>query len=590
MPRLPDEFIQQIRDANDIESVISSYVELRRRGKNLVGLCPFHNEKTPSFTVYPETASYFCFGCGAGGEVINFIRNIENLDFFEAVKLLADRSGLKLPDTQYDDSTANLRRRIYEANREAARFFHETLFTEKGKAQLDYLVRRNVSPKMIKHFGLGAAPDDWHALADHLRQKGFKQSELVAANLLRVTEKNGKKYYYDAFRAKVMYPVIDLRGNVVAFGGRVLDDSKPKYINTSDTLVYKKSNELFALNLAKNGNDRKLILCEGYMDVIALHQAGYENAVSTSGTALTPEQVSLVSRYADEVALCFDSDEAGQKAVRAALALFSKTGVKVKVIKLSGGKDPDEIIRVHGKEMFAKLLNQADNDTEYKLSRLRERYPTATDDGKINFLREAAKVLAFTDSLERDVYAMRLSDELGVSKDAIIQQINMVNKKEQYKKAKNELADAQKQAKELEKAVDPQRIKNVRAAKAEDTILISLLNNGAFYKKLKDKLVPELFVTTVNKRLLEVIIGRLEMDESVDISHLSQYLTSEEISAVARLLANQAMVSNTVKECEDCITVLEDERRKREAPTPSQMSDESFLAFFSSLNKDANDN
>ena len=590
MPRIPDDFIQQIRDANDIESVISSYVELRRRGKNLVGLCPFHNEKTPSFTVYPETASYFCFGCGAGGEVINFIRNIENLDFFEAVKLLADRSGLKLPDAQYDDSTANLRRRIYEANREAARFFHETLFTEQGKAQLDYLVRRNISPKMIKHFGLGAAPDDWHALEEHLRQKGFKQSELVAANLVRYTEKNGKRYYYDAFRAKVIYPVIDLRGNVVAFGGRVLDNSKPKYINTSDTLVYKKSNELFGLNFAKNGNDRKLILCEGYMDVIALHQAGYENAISTSGTALTPEQVSLISRYADEVALCFDSDEAGQKAVRAALALFSKTGVKIKVIKLSGGKDPDEIIRVHGKEMFAKLLNQADNDTEYKLSKLREKFPTATDDGKINFLREAVKVLAFTDALERDVYAMRLADELGVSKEAIIQQINSVNKKEQYKKAKNELADAQKQAKELEKAVDPQRIKNVRAAKAEDTILISLLNNGAFYKKVKDKLSSDLFVTTVNKRILEVIIERLEKDESVDITYLSQYLTSEEVSAVARLLANQAMVSNTVKECEDCITVLEDEKRKREAPTPSQMSDESFLAFFNSLKKDDNDN
>ena len=443
---------------------------------------------------------------------------------------------------------------------------------------------------MIKHFGLGAAPDDWHALEEHLRQKGFKQSELVAANLVRYTEKNGKRYYYDAFRAKVIYPVIDLRGNVVAFGGRVLDNSKPKYINTSDTLVYKKSNELFGLNFAKNGNDRKLILCEGYMDVIALHQAGYEKAISTSGTALTPEQVSLISRYADEVALCFDSDEAGQKAVRAALALFSKTGVKIKVIKLSGGKDPDEIIRVHGKEMFAKLLNQADNDTEYKLSKLREKFPTATDDGKINFLREAVKVLAFTDALERDVYAMRLADELGVSKEAIMQQINSVNKKEQYKKAKNELADAQKQAKELEKAVDPQRIKNVRAAKAEDTILISLLNNGAFYKKVKDKLSPDLFVTTVNKRILEVIIERLEKDESVDITYLSQYLTSEEVSAVARLLANQAMVSNTVKECEDCITVLEDEKRKREAPTPSQMSDESFLAFFSSLNKDDNDN
>ena len=589
MARFSDDFIQQIRDNNDIESIIGSYIELKRRGKNLVGLCPFHNEKTPSFTVYPDTASYYCFGCGAGGEVINFIRNIENLDFVESVKLLADRAGLKIPETDnYDDAIAKLRRRIYEANREAARFYHEMLFTEKGKMQLDYLLGRGVSPKMIKHFGLGAAPDDWHALAEYLKNKGFNRDELVAANLLRSSEKNGKRYYYDAFRNKVMYPVIDLRGNVVAFGGRVLDDSKPKYINTSDTLVYKKSNELFALNFAKNGNDRKLILCEGYMDVIALHQSGYENAVAGLGTALTPEQVSLISRYADEVALCYDSDEAGQKAVRAAMTLFSKTGVKVKVIRLEGGKDPDEIIKKHGKERFDRLLDKADNDTEYKLSKLREKYIVETDDGKLNFLREAVKVLAFCDSIERDVYAMRLSDELNVGKDAILQQINEVRKKENYLKTKAELSTAQKKVQNLDVAADPQRLKNVRAAKAEDTILVTLLNNASFYKSFKERLSKDVFVTPVNKHLLEIIINRLEEQERIDISHLSQYLTSEEVSVVARLLANQAMVSNTLKECEDCLLVLEEEKRKREAPTPAQMSDDSFLEFFNSLNKDEN--
>lgn len=589
MARFSDDFIQQIRDNNDIESVISSYIDLKRRGKNLVGLCPFHNEKTPSFTVYPETASYYCFGCGAGGEVINFIRNIENLDFTEAVKLLADRAGLKLPEYQnYDDSVAKLRRRIYEANREAARFYHETLFTDKGKKQLDYLLGRGVSPKMIKHFGLGAAPDDWHSLEEHLKSKGFKWEELVAANLVRNSEKNGKRYYYDVFRAKVMYPVIDIRGNVVAFGGRVLDDSKPKYINTSDTLVYKKSNELFALNFAKNGNNRKLILCEGYMDVIALHQAGYENAVAGLGTALTPEQVSLISRYADEVALCYDSDEAGQKAVRAAMTLFSKTGVKVKVIRLEGGKDPDEIIKRYGKERFERLLNKADNDTEYKLSKLREKYIVETDDGKLSFLREAVKILAFCDSIERDVYAMRLSDELNVGKDAIIQQINEVRRKENYRRTKTELATAQKRVQNLDIAADPQRLKNIRAAKAEDTVLVTLLNNAGFYKNIKDRLSEDVFITPVNKHLLEIITKRLEEQESIDISHLSQYLTSEEVSVVARLLANQAMVSNTLKECEDCLAVLEEEKKKREQVAPSQMSDESFLEFFNSLKKDEN--
>ncbi len=586
MARLPDDFIQQIRDHNEIESVISGYMELRRRGKTLTGLCPFHNEKTPSFTVYPETSSYYCFGCGAGGDVVTFIRNIENLDYIEAIKLLADRSGLKMPDAEYDDSASNLRRRVFEANRAAARFYHETLYKEEGKQQLSYLLNRGVSPAMIKHFGLGAAPDDWHALENALREQGFRRDELVAANLLRVSEKDGKRYYYDAFRAKVMYPVIDLRGNVVAFGGRVLDNSKPKYINTSDTLVYKKSKELFALNFAKNGNERKLILCEGYMDVIALHQAGYTNAVAGLGTALTPEQVSLISRYADEVALCYDSDEAGQKAVRAAMSLFSKTGVKVKVIRLSGGKDPDEIIKTHGKEMFSKLLDKADNDTEYKLSKLREKYIVETDDGKLNFLREASKLLVYSDSIERDVYALRLADELGVSKDAILQQISQLARKENYRKSKTELQTAQKQVQALEMAADPQRAKNKRAAKAEDVLIITLLNNGAFYNKLKDRLSEDIFATPVNKRIFQLITTRLVNNEGVDISQLSQYLTSEEVSAVARLLAKQAMVSNTLSECYDCITVLEEEKTKREAPEPSQMSDESFLEFFNSLNKE----
>ena len=583
--RFTDDFIDRLRDSNDIESVIAGYVDLRRRGKTLTGLCPFHNEKTPSFTVYPETSSYYCFGCGAGGDVVTFIRNIENLDYIEAVKFLADRAGLKMPDEKYDDTASNLRRRIYEANREAARFFHETLFKEEGKAQLEYLARRNVPMKMIKHFGLGAAPDDWHALENHLKTKGFNRNELVAANLLRYSEKNGKRYYYDAFRAKVMYPVIDLRGNVVAFGGRVLDNSKPKYINTSDTAVYKKSNELFALNFAKNGNDRKLILCEGYMDVIALHAAGFENAVAGLGTALTPEQVSLISRYADEVALCYDSDEAGQKAVKAALNLFSKTGVKVKVIRLQGGKDPDEIIRVHGRERFAKLLNSADNDTEYKLSVIRSKYDIETNDGRLNFLREAAQYLAGADPLERDVYAMKLADELNVSKDAMLEQIKAAVRKNNYKRTKNELANAQKKAQDIEKKGSPPRIKNGRASKAEDILLISLINNGAFYKKLKERIDNDVFVTPVNKKILSVLSERLDAGESTDISQLSRFLTPEETGAVARLLSKQSMVSNTLKECEDCVSVLEEEKAKRETPSPANMSDESFLAFFNSFNK-----
>lgn len=575
--RFTEAFLGELHDKNPIEEIISSYIQLKRSGRTLRGLCPFHNEKTPSFFVYPETSSYYCFGCGAGGDVITFIRSIENLDYLDSVKLLADRAGMNMP--QNDGSAeinSNLRRRIYEANRAAARFFHETLYTDKGEAQLDYLNRRGVPKQMITHFGLGAAPDSWSGLLDYLTEKGFKRDELVAANLVRVSEKNGKKYYFDAFRNKVMFPVIDIRGNVVAFGGRVLDNSKPKYINTSDTLVYKKSNELFALNFAKNGNNGRLILCEGYMDVIALHAAGFKNAVAGLGTALTSEQVGLISRYADEVSLCYDNDEAGQKAVRAALNLFSKTGVKVKVIKLSGGKDPDEIIKNHGSDYFKRLLEGADNDIEYKLGRAREKYVLETADGKLGFLKEAVSVLASCGAIECDIYSGRLSDELEVSKEAIMSQIKAEKRKRERVQQKTTLETAEKQSRLLNNALDVERNKNIRAAKAEDILLKTLLNNASFYEKIKDELCAEFFITPLNKRLFEVIKERLDEGTSLEISYLSQFLTAEETSAVARLFSDKLNVSNTVGECRDCIKVLKEEQKKFNTPDPAALTDEDF--------------
>lgn len=584
--RFTESFMSELRDKNPIEEVISNYVELKRSGRTLRGLCPFHNEKTPSFFVYPETSSYYCFGCGAGGDVVTFIRSIENLDYVDSVKFLADRAGITMPtNSGENDSALNLRKRIYEANRAAARFFHETLYTDKGKAQLEYLTGRGVSKQMITHFGLGAAPEEWGALLEHLTGMGFKRDELVAANLVRVSEKNGKKHYFDAFRGKVMFPVIDLRGNVVAFGGRVLDNSKPKYINTSDTLAYKKSNELFALNFAKNGNNRKIILCEGYMDVIALHSAGFTNAVAGLGTALTPEQVSLISRYADEVSLCYDNDEAGQKAVRAALKLFSKTGVKVKVIKLSGGKDPDEIIKVHGSDRFRRLLEGADNDIEYNLSRAREKYITDTADGKLGFLKEAVSILSSRGELECDIYSGRLSDELEVSKEAIMSQIKSEKRKRERVRQKTTLETAEKQSRMLNNALDGERNKNVRAAKAEDVLLKSLLCNASFYNKLKDELYDELFVTPLNKRLFSVIKERLQNGESVELSYLSQFFTSEETAAVARLFSDKLNVSNTLGECRDCINVLKKEREKLNRPNPAALNDEDFNNFIKQLAK-----
>ena len=365
--KLNERFIQDLQERADIEQFISSYVTLKRRGKTLVGLCPFHNEKTPSFTVYPDTRSFYCFGCGAGGDVISFVRRIDNLDYIEAVKSVAQIAGMPMPEDGYDDTLSKKRMRLLAANREAARFFNSCLMQEKNRHALEYFLSRGLSMNTIRHFGLGYAPNEWRSLLEHLRSKGFTDEELVLANLARRSDKDGRVSYYDNFRNRVMFPIIDLRGNVIAFGGRVMDDSKPKYINTSDTLVYKKSNGVFALNFAKNANDNKLILVEGYMDVIALHQAGFTNAIACLGTAFTSEQANLLARYAEEILICYDNDEAGKKATEKALGVLGKTGVKLRVVKMDGGKDADEIIRKHGKERFDALLGKAANRTEYRL-------------------------------------------------------------------------------------------------------------------------------------------------------------------------------------------------------------------------------
>ena len=365
MARFSDEFLSELRMKCDIEQVISSYVQLKRRGKNLVGLCPFHNEKTPSFTVYPESQSYYCFGCGAGGEVINFIRRAENLDYVEAVSHLCDKSGMVMPTDGYDNSIAEKRRRMYDINKEAARFFNSYLFSEEGKEGLEYFKSRGYKKSTIIHFGMGYAPNKWDGLLKHMRQKGYSYEELYEANLAYKSTKDDRVRYYDAFRNRAMVPIIDVRGNVVAFGGRVLDDSKPKYINTSDTLVYKKSLGVFGLNFAKNSKERKLIIVEGYMDAISLHQAGFDNAIACLGTAFTGEMAHLLARYTDEVILSYDADEAGQKATDRAIGVLNSIGMKLKVARLTGGKDPDEILRKYGPERFRSLIEGAANDIEF---------------------------------------------------------------------------------------------------------------------------------------------------------------------------------------------------------------------------------
>ena len=581
-----DEFLQELREKIDIETVVSPYVSLRRRGRLLTGLCPFHNEKTPSFTVYPDSRSFYCFGCGAGGEIITFVRRIENLDFVEAVKSLAQRAGMQMPDDGFDDTVSKRRADILAANREAAKYFNATLMSPKGRGALDYLLNRGVTPEMIKHFGLGFAPDGWDGLLGHMRTAGFNAADLLEANLVRKSVKEGREFFYDNFVKRIMIPIIDLRGNVIAFGGRVLDDSKPKYINTSDTLVYKKSQGVFALNFAKNANNGKLILAEGYLDVIALHQAGFTNAVACLGTALTREQAQLITRYATEVILAYDSDAAGQEATKKAIYVLGHTGIKIRVLTLTGGKDPDEIIKKHGRERFQMLVDGAANDTEYKLLREREKFDLTTPDGKLNYINAAIPVLSgLYSAVELDIYASAMAAELSVNKEAILTQVREHGKKQGKVKEKERFKAAQRELQGLGDKINPQRSRNTLAVKAEEIILASLLNNPDYYKKLGGKLTPDIFVTDFNKRVLTLLLRRLGAGKGIELTLLSNEFSADEMNRITGLFVKGRQLANTLAECGDCISVLEREQSSQSVVNPAELSDEEFLNLFQKKNQ-----
>ena len=580
---LSDEFLNELRARTDIESVISPYVNLSKRGRLAKGLCPFHNEKSPSFTVYPESQSFYCFGCGAGGDVITFVRRIENLDYIEAVKTLAERAGMQMPEDGYDDTLAKHRQRILAANREAAKFFHSYMMSPQGKTGLDYFLNRGLTMQTIKHFGLGYAPDAWDGLLRYMRSKGYTNQELFDANLVRKSTKGDKVHYYDNFKNRAMVPIIDLRGNVIAFGGRVLDDSKPKYVNTSDTLVYKKSNGVFALNFAKNGNPSKLIVCEGYMDVIALHQAGFTNSIACLGTALTQEQARLISRYAGEVILSYDSDEAGQKATRRAIDIFGSTGVKIRVLKLTGGKDPDEIIRKYGKEKFQGLIDGAANDIEYGILREREKYDLDSIDGRTKFLTAVAEILAGSNSIVQDAYASKLSAEMSVSKDAIMQEIRRAYRRKTAAAEKERFTEIVRETSVVKDEVNPEKSKHLRAAKAEETLISTIMFNPDFYVKIKDKVTDELFVTDFNRRVYNAVAKRIEEGRSIELSMFAAEFTPEEMGRLAQLSTMSDKISCTVAECDDCIKVIQQEKTKLMAANPSELNDDEFRNLFKNL-------
>ena len=580
MPRFSDEFLTELRARTDIEQLISGYVPLKRRGKTLVGLCPFHNEKTPSFTVYPDTQSYYCFGCGAGGEAVNFVRNIEHLDFTEAVRFLCDRAGMSMPAEGYDDSLAQKRRRMYEMNRAAARFFHETLLAPQGARALDYFRQRGYSNKTIVRFGLGYAPDEWNDLRDHLRSLGYSYEEQLDANLVRRSEKNGRVNYYDNFRGRVIVPIIDVRGNVVAFGARVLDDSKPKYINTSDTLVYKKSLGVFGLNYAKNSKAGSLILVEGYMDAIALHQAGFDNAIACLGTALTGEMARLLMRYTDEIILCYDADEAGQKATQRAIEIFTSVGAKLRVVKLTGGKDPDEILKKYGAERFRSLLEGASNDIEFALIKARDGLDLSTDDGKLKYLNLAVRQLAAVpDRIAVEIYASRLAQELEVDKATILTRIKELRRRMRNDRQKQQFRAIPEEARKEMTRAALQSGATTKALQAQMRILVLLFQNPEFWPSVRETLASEDFFDDSDRRIFEALKTQIEAQESLDLTHLSDRLETGDVSRFAGALKRSERLPGSKNELADCIKVLHGEREKQQqsAADVGQMSDEDFL-------------
>lgn len=571
---LSDSFLQELKMKTDIEDVISTYVTLKRRGATLVGLCPFHNEKTPSFTVYPATQSFYCFGCGAGGDAITFLKKIENLDYLDAVKTLAQRAGLQMPQEGFDDSLSKRRRRILEMNREAARFYHSVLLSPEGKVGYDYFIGRALSAATINHFGLGFAPNQWDALLKHMRAKGYQPAELVDAGLAR----KGQKGYYDNFRNRVMTPIIDVRGNVIAFGGRVLDDSKPKYINTGDTLVYKKTNELFALNFAKDSKEDALILCEGYMDVIAMHQAGFTNAVAGCGTALTTEQVRLISRYAKEVILTYDADEAGQKALQKAMTLFDQTDVKVRIPALVGGKDPDEIIRTYGRDKFKGMLEGASNETEFRLLALRRQYNLATTQGKIDFIGGALQILATLPPVEQDLYVSRLSEELGVERQNMKVQLQDLVARQGNRREKREFnrivqENMRKTARET-MATDA----SLRKLRAEDR-LISLLLRYPDCSRLCKDFDPQWLTPGFAQRVFTLILQRLENGDGTELMDLRDRLTDDEMGRLSGIIARGGESADAKQEFSDCLQIIRAEQQKKQE-SAAELDDQAFRDLF----------
>ncbi len=566
----PAAFIDELVARNPIEDVVGQYVTLRRSGSNLFGLCPFHGEKTASFSVAPDKGIYYCFGCHKGGGVINFQMEVEGLSYPDAVRALAKRAGLTVPEDEQYQSRYHQQERLWALHKEAARFFHEQLYAPAGEAALRYATGRGMPKSVLTAFGIGYAPDGWDNLIRVLKAKGYTHQELVDSGLVTVSQKDNTKIF-DRFRDRLMFPIIDVRGNVIGFGGRIMSDKDPnaaKYLNSPETLIFNKRKNLFALNLAKKSKLGYLILVEGYMDAIALHQYGFDCAVASLGTALTEDSANLLSRYTDQVVLIYDGDQAGQNATKRAIPILEKVGLQVKVLQMRDAKDPDEFLKKFGADRFRLLLEESSNRIEYQLNAILKKYDIREDDQKVKFLHESADLISTLPSpVQREVYGGRVAEAAKISLDAMKMEVDRARKRRIYQEKKKQEKIDLAPARALQPKSRTIRYDNMKSAMAEESVLSQIMREPALIDQAQG-LTEECFSCELLGRVYGQLTGRYR--QGLEVSAAVLELSGEEMSHITGILHRlQSPVSEEA--FRDCVHTILQEHQASQVNTKDDL-------------------
>lgn len=587
MVRYSEELIEEIRSSNDIVDVISKYVTLKRSGRNFFGLCPFHKEKSPSFAVSPDKQIFHCFGCGAGGNVIHFISKIEGLDFKDTLELLANRVNIELPtlDNLEDDKTARLKSKVYEINKIAAEFYHENLYKPTSKIAQEYIKKRKLDNRTLKAFLIGYA-GNFNELYLLLKQKGYTEEEMLASSLVKRTENGG---YMDSFRKRLMFPIQDVRERVIAFGGRVLDDSKPKYINSPENIVYSKGRNLFGLNVAKKHDTRKIIIVEGYMDAISLYQRGITNVVASLGTAMTEAQGRLLRRYSEQVILGYDADGAGQAAILRGMEILQNLGCDIRVLQIEGAKDPDEYVLKYGPERFQKCVDNAISLVEFKVKVLLKELNIENTNDKIKFLNEIAKILAkVTNQMEREIYVDKIAKEYKISKEAIYAEVNKLMYKDNQGSKKLEKRVVTMVPKE-----EKENSVSEAVLKRENLVIYLLINEySKCYEKIKNLITLNYIQDDTNKQILKKMYEEFEKGNSNTSQLLDWFQDEKVISHITEIMAGDFEITDVNKAIDDLISIYEKEKlisRRNEILKKLESVSEAGSEEVKELEKELND-